>query len=309
MFFFLFSLLPELYLSVINTSDSDQLNCIEDSETFHKIVCNVSVHVDDKVQFDWFTENSQNSDVNITKFEEDIINGFIKNVTSIATIVIDQKSSIRKATATVVVKSIINDDDEMIQRFPLSTGNNTVLILISVFASLGGVLLLSFLFSIIFLRRRKRYQNNPQRQSQVVVDNTAEDNEVWFNVNLNSPRSGNNSFFNSSFENDNNIFTTIENENYNDLPISRYISQISSTQSRRDSDQEFSDSDISEISCLGKAVIAIGGGADLGAGQISVRDHEEVDVIQQDFGTGYTAIRKRDTGEYGFLPTTSLVFT
>ena len=194
--------------------------------------------------------------------------------------------------ATVVVKSIINDDDEMIQRFPLSTGNNTVLILISVFASLGGVLLLSFLFSIIFLRRRKRYQNNPQRQSQAVVDNTAEDNEVWFNVNLNSPRSGNNSFFNSSFEvqfipylrfrktysfilqNDNNIFTTIENENYNDLPISRYISQISSTQSRRDSDQEFSDSDISEISCLGKAVIAIGGGADLGAGQISVRDHE-----------------------------------
>ena len=88
----------------------------------------------------------------------------------------------------------------MIQRFPLSTGNNTVLILISVFASLGGVLLLSFLFSIIFLRRRKRYQNNPQRQSQAVVDNTAEDNEVWFNVNLNSPRSGNNSFFNSSFE-------------------------------------------------------------------------------------------------------------
>ena len=35
-----------------------------------------------------------------------------------------------------------------------------------------------------------------------------------------------------------------------------------------------SDSDISDISCLGKAVIAIGGGADLGAGQISVRDHE-----------------------------------
>ena len=68
---------------------------------FIKFICPFPVHVDDKVQFDWFAENSQNSDVNITKFEEDIINGFIKNVTSIATIVIDQKSSIRKATVSM----------------------------------------------------------------------------------------------------------------------------------------------------------------------------------------------------------------
>jgi len=307
MFFLLFSLLPELYLSVTNTSQN--LKCIEDSKNFHKIICNVSVHIDDKVKFEWFTENLHNSNVNITNFDDIIINGAIKNVTSIATIFIDQKSSIRKGKATIVVNSIINDDNKMMKKFELTTGDNTDLILISVFASIGGILLVSSIFLIIYLRRRKSQHVYNPRQPHTIVDNNADDNEVWFNVDLNSPRSGNNSFFNNGFENDNNNnMRTIENENYNDLPISRYISQMSSTQSRRDSDQDFSDSDISDISCLGKAVIAIGGGADLGAGQISVRDHEEVDVIQQDFGTGYTAIRKRDTGEYGFLPTTSLVF-
>ena len=88
----------------------------------------------------------------------------------------------------------------MMNKFELSSGNNTVLILISVFASIGGILSLAFIFTIIYLRRRKRNTENHNRQPQTIVDNSADDNEVWFNVNLNSPRSGSNSIFNNGFE-------------------------------------------------------------------------------------------------------------
>ena len=60
-----------------------------------------SVNINDKVQFEWFAENLHNSIVNITNYDEIIINGAIKNVTSIATVVIDQKSSIRKGTVSI----------------------------------------------------------------------------------------------------------------------------------------------------------------------------------------------------------------
>ena len=72
--------------------------------------------------------------------------------------------------------------------------------------------------------------------------------------------------------------TSVSNDNYADRPISRYISQISA--SRRQESQadvpindEFGDED-EILPNLGRAVVAVGGGADLGAGQIRVRDHE-----------------------------------
>ena len=106
--------------------------------------------------------------------------------------------------------------------------------------------------------------------------------------------------------------TSVSNDNYSDRPISRYISQISANRrqdepqsTNQNHDPDFGEDDI--LPSLGRAVVAVGGGADLGAGQIRVRDHEEVDIIQRDLGTGYTAIRKLDTGEYGFIPTSSLV--
>ena len=74
----------------------------------------------------------------------------------------------------------------------------------------------------------------------------------------------------------------------------------------------------------------MGGGADLGAGQVgdsshiyrkhvfcicvqlvvqvAVRDHEEVEVLQRDLGSGYTTIRQSDSGYTGFIPTSSLIF-
>ena len=62
--------------------------------------------------------------------------------------------------------------------------------------------------------------------------------------------------------------------------------------------------------------MAVGGAADLGAGQVVVRDHQEVEVLQvrgrgllgaqRDLGSGYTAVRVG--GQVGFMPTSSLVF-
>ena len=53
----------------------------------------------------------------------------------------------------------------------------------------------------------------------------------------------------------------LENENYH----SRYISQVSATRSHGAE---------AVIPSLGRAEVVVGGGADLGAGQIRVRDHE-----------------------------------
>ena len=113
--------------------------------------------------------------------------------------------------------------------------------------------------------------------------------------------------------------TSISNENFTDRPISRFISQISA--SRAVQDPEFLDAD--DLPCLRLATVALGGGADQGAGQLSVRDYEvsplapshygciysyqELEVVQEDLGSGYTTVRKIDSGEYGFLPTTSLI--
>ena len=115
--------------------------------------------------------------------------------------------------------------------------------------------------------------------------------------------------------------TSISNENYAERPISKFISQISATRAHQD--PEFVDAD--DLPCLRRATVALGGGADHGAGQLVVRDYEvrqryvvmghtstiyqELEVVQEDLGSGYTTVRKIDSGEYGFLPTTSLIFS
>ena len=64
--------------------------------------------------------------------------------------------------------------------------------------------------------------------------------------------------------------TSISNENYADRPISRFISQISAV--RAQEDPEFVSAD--DLPALRRAVVALGGGADLGAGQLNVMDYE-----------------------------------
>ena len=81
-----------------------------------------------------------------------------------------------------------------------------------------------------------------------------------------------------------------------------------------------------DLPSLGRVEVAVGGGADLGAGQLVLRDHEVrshtkcfkiklrdslqvVDVIQRDTGTGYTTVRKINTEEYGFVPSSSLILS
>ena len=64
--------------------------------------------------------------------------------------------------------------------------------------------------------------------------------------------------------------TSISNENYADRPISRFISQISAV--RAHEDPEFVSAD--DLPALRRAVVALGGGADLGAGQLRVMDYE-----------------------------------
>ena len=38
-----------------------------------------------------------------------------------------------------------------------------------------------------------------------------------------------------------------------------------------------------------------------------IYSYQELEVVQEDLGSGYTTVRKIDSGEYGFLPTTSLI--
>ena len=66
--------------------------------------------------------------------------------------------------------------------------------------------------------------------------------------------------------------TGLQNENYHDRPISRYISRLSSN-SRRAFDPDFSDGE-ADLPSMGRAEVAIGGGSDRGAGQLRLRDLE-----------------------------------
>ena len=68
--------------------------------------------------------------------------------------------------------------------------------------------------------------------------------------------------------------TGLQNENYHDRPISRYIAQLS-TNSRRAFDPEFINGEAT-LPSLGRAEVAVGGGSDRGAGQLRLRDLEVI---------------------------------
>ena len=74
-----------------------------------------------------------------------------------------------------------------------------------------------------------------------------------------------------------------------------------------DRDPEFRETE--RLPAVGRCRVTVGGAADRGAATLpDIRDGEELDVVQEDLGSGYTAVR-RTTGEHGFVPTTSIVVT
>ena len=66
--------------------------------------------------------------------------------------------------------------------------------------------------------------------------------------------------------------TGLQNENYHDRPMSRYMAQLSAN-SRRAFDPDFNE-DEGDLSSFGRAEVALGGGSDRGAGHLRLMDHE-----------------------------------
>ena len=210
----------------------------------------------------------------------------------------------------------IKEKESKGETFKLMFGSNTNLILIVVGGVAGGLVLVSVVAgsAIIVMRRRRRPRNGDGIGGNHYSQDANDDG--WHDVDLRADdlrtQQRRESFTvhldlgtdNGGYEEVIDNMTSMANENFSDRPISKYISQISSEP--KVVDPEFIDAD--RLPSVGRALVAVGGGADLGAGQVHVRDHEELEVIQRDLGSGYTAIRKISTGEYGFLPTSSLIF-
>jgi len=211
-------------------------------------------------------------------------------------------------------------EDERV--FELIVGNYTNLILI-VIAAVATILLLVVIsvLALRFRRRRRAFGESEPGERRV-----SNDSDPWQEVDLRpghlvtevlghvtAPDDGDNDSFASAddigvlsvaFDDAIDNLTSIANDNFSNRPISRFIAQMS-----RGSEQESPEKqEADEVVPVGRARVAIGGGADTGAGQVNVRDHEEVDVLQRDLGSGYTAIRQPATGNIGFIPTTSLIF-
>ena len=214
----------------------------------------------------------------------------------------------------------MRDKDTKEQTFKLIFGNNTNLILIAVGSVFGTLILVSVISGSILLVIRKR--RRPRTGDGIGGNHSSQDaqEDDWHDVDLRAddlrsqqilPRQSddfseheNVGVTNNGYEDVLDNLTSLANENFSERPISKFISQMSAEPIVVD--PEFVDAD--RLPAMGTARVALGGGADLGAGQVHVRDHEELEVIQRDLGSGYTAIRKISTGEYGFLPTSSLIF-
>jgi len=87
---------------------------------------------------------------------------------------------------------------------------------------------------------------------------------------------------NEAFDDAIDNLTSIANDNFSNRPISRYIAQMSRSPEQEAPHMIGAD----RVTPIGRARVAIGGGADNGAGQVAVRDHEEVEVLQRDLGSG-----------------------
>jgi len=209
-------------------------------------------------------------------------------------------------------------EDERV--FELVVGSYTNLILIVV--SAVATILILLVISVLVLRYRRR--RRAFGESEGDTRRASNDSDPWQEVDLrpghivagelgqSAPDGDNDSFasaddigvLNVAFDDAIDNLTSIANDNFSNRPISRFIAQMS-----RGSEQEAVEiQDVDEVVPVGRARVAIGGGADTGAGQVNVRDHEEVDVLQRDLGSGYTTIRQPATGDIGFIPTTSLIF-
>jgi len=266
------------------------------SKSSHKtldIQCSLTVDINSFPSFHWDIDKVRNCPKSSIRSQTYVTqNSTVKTIVIASEVFIDQKSSLMRSLVRLTLTASVDSQTVEDVVYRISCGSDSSLILICVFTAVGLVSILGAVLSLLVIKRRRHLQPAPVTQS------VRED--IWSDVDL----SDNNGYTNQAFQGDmiDNL-TSISNENFTDRPISRFISQISA--SRAVQDPEFLDAD--DLPCLRLATVALGGGADQGAGQLSVRDYEELEVVQEDLGSGYTTVRKIDSGEYGFLPTTSLI--
>jgi len=294
--FFLLFQSPAAFPDVVCNPQEKAINLAESSKVV--LECKVVVAVGEMPEFEWSTSDSQ-AIKKIKTTEHTAQQGAWKNVTSIFTIYSKDKSPTFITEVDVQVVVNFKAEKSTKQTFKLMLGYSNTLILIIVGCVLGSLIVFTTVVGSVFVGfRRKKQLAGEGIDGNHPAQNSKEDD--WQDVDLRAndlqPQQGiqgNSDGFSevdAVFDN----FTSLANENFTNKPI---ISQI----------PEFVEADC--LPSMGKATVAVGGMADLGAGQVHVRDHEELEVIQRDLGSGYTAIRKISNGEYGFLPTSSLVFS
>jgi len=296
---------------VICSPAEKQINVIQGSTIVLK--CSILVDRGTRPSFTWVISNKDFIET-MEPGEEINSVGAFDNYTTIANITCKNATPTFLTEVDVDVSVRIKENITSEQHFLLIFGSNTNLILIAIGSIFGTLFFVSIIAGSIFYIVRKKRNARPgdgiggNHSSQ----NTSDDG--WHDVDLCADDIQTEQAFQHQLQSqDNNGFdyesvidnlTSVANENFSERPISKYISQISTDPVT--ADPEFVDADL--LPSMGRARVALGGGADLGAGQVHVRDHEELEVIQKDLGSGYTAIRKISTGEYGFLPTSSLIF-
>ena len=171
--------------------------------------------------------------------------------------------------------------------FKASVGSDTTIILICVFSILGALLIIGVVIFIVVRRKRRKnlhqtFHNSSTSNSTVHNDDSynvdVTDDAIWTNVDLNSPTiaTNENTFFNNQgYEEEKNdnadnesevidftLMTSLANDNFHNN-TSLETSEDESHNAAHDDD------DVPT-----RAVVAVGGGADVGAGQLRVQDYE-----------------------------------
>jgi len=255
---------------------------------FH-ILCTLTVNINSSFYSAWDIDKVRNSPGSYIRSRTQVSqNSTLKNIIIESEVFIDQASSVMKSVVRLTLAVSVDSVELQEVIYTVSCGTDSSLILICVFTSVGLLSISGALVSLFIIKRRRERAPAPLTQP---------DEDLWADVDLSDSNTG---FQGDMIDN----LTSISNENYSERPISKFISQISAT--RANQDPEFVDAD--DLPCLRRATVNLGGGADHGAGQLTVRDYEELEVVQEDLGSGYTTVRKIQSGEYGFLPTTSLIF-
>jgi len=274
---------------------------------------------------------AEQHNVEIAKIHQDsniVSNSTLKHYETTGYVSFLQSSSIISSEVEVYVVFFLDKEPVNSQAFSITVGTNFELYLIVSIGFIFGFLLIITI--VVMMRRRKHNSRSSEYHGEVNITNSEDQNDetlIWTNVNLNSSTRNYNTFSQifgadnagyiegvSSSEALNDINTSMENENYKTQQSKYIISQISNNDpalNRHEYDalaRNEMTRDDNLKTCLGRAVVAIGGAADVGAGQLRVSDNEEVETVIQDSGTGYTAVRTLTTREFGYLPTSSLIF-